>query len=217
MGEKIFTLVNKFRFEIFLITLSLTIFCLSVILYYKNNDPSPNAVLAVSTEKRVDSPRSIFVDINGSVNKPGVYKLEFGARIKDVITSAGGLATTADRGFVARNFNLSRLLVDQDKIYVPSIDDILGGQIIQTLHTVDLLRPQIQSTDASYSSYSEASNTKINLNTSLLAEIDQLPGVGEVLGQKIIDNRPYAEIDDLITKKVLGSSAVEKIKNLISF
>ena len=50
----------------------------------------------------------IKVEIKGAVNNPGVYELETGKRVEDVIKLSGGLKKDAD----VSNTNLSKNLVD---------------------------------------------------------------------------------------------------------
>jgi len=54
--------------------------------------------------------------------------------------------------------------------------------------------------------------TKININSALLSELDQITGVGPATAQKIIDNRPYNSLDDLLKVKGIGPATLEKIK-----
>src|SRR3989338_7405713 len=59
----------------------------------------------------------------------------------------------------------------------------------------------------------------ININTAGLAELETLPGVGPSVAQSIIDNRPYAAIEEVSKASGIGepgSSSYEKIKNLIT-
>ena len=62
----------------------------------------------------------------------------------------------------------------------------------------------------------EQSDLSVSINQATQDELEALPGVGPVSAQKIIDNRPYASIDELISKKVISSSTFEKIKELIT-
>ena len=61
----------------------------------------------IKNEGRVmdESRGKILVDVGGAVEKPGVYELEVGARIKDVLVMAGGLSAKADREWVEKNLN----------------------------------------------------------------------------------------------------------------
>lgn len=57
---------------------------------------------------------------------------------------------------------------------------------------------------------------KININTASLLELDSLPGIGLVYAQKIVSGRPYRQVLDLVTKKVVPLSLYGKIKDRIS-
>ncbi|OGY23252.1 MAG: hypothetical protein A2172_02675 [Candidatus Woykebacteria bacterium RBG_13_40_15] len=57
---------------------------------------------------------------------------------------------------------------------------------------------------------------KININTATEKELDSLPGIGPVRAEKIIENRPYESIEDLLNKKVLGEATFENIKDKIA-
>src|SRR3989344_5015802 len=59
----------------------------------------------------------------------------------------------------------------------------------------------------------------VNINTADLATLDTLPGVGPSIAQSIIDNRPYASIEEVSRAVGIGEpgfSSYEKIKDLIT-
>ena len=138
------------------------------------------------------------IDIGGSVVNPGVYDLPLGSRIQDAITIAGGLSESVDREFVAKSINLATKLSDGAKIYIPKIGESAKGATSTTGIT------------------GSAVTNQININSASEQELDSLPGIGSVTSQKIIAGRPYNSIEDLLSKKIVGSKVFEEIKEKIS-
>ncbi|MGB9743428.1 MAG: ComEA family DNA-binding protein [Minisyncoccales bacterium] len=52
----------------------------------------------------------------------------------------------------------------------------------------------------------------LDLNTASLEDLEKLTGVGPVIAQKIIDNRPFSSIDDLIKISGIGEVKLAAIK-----
>jgi len=216
---KRFKKLKRYRVEVFLLSLAFIISIISFILY--QNKPSDEANLneenQLSYNRENLRSEKIFVDIAGAVNNPGVYETTPEARLKDILNLAGGLSDQADKIFFQRNFNLARIVIDQEKIYVPSSWEINNGTFIESSRTLDYISPQniSQKENLIQDPYQQI-NEKINVNQSSIEELDSLPGVGKVTAQKIINNRPYQKIEELLTKKIVKKSTFEKIKDLIS-
>ena len=209
--------LKKYLLEIILLAVALIITITALVIYAKNNQPSLRASFAeVATKAEQDfgGQGKIFVDVSGAVKKPNLYQVDFGARIKQIIDKAGGLSDDADVIFFNRNFNLARIVTDQEKIYVPSIVEINNGIFIQNQLTLDYALPA--ETLAKEGSQQIEASSLINLNSGTIDELDQLPGIGQVTANKIITGRPYSTIDELLTKKVVNKSVFEKIKDLVS-
>lgn len=161
-------------------------------LEFEASSNSPQA----STSGAVAS--KIVVDIQGAVIKPGIYSLPQGSRIHDLVVASGGLSGEADRDWASKNLNLAMKLSDGQKIYIHRVgEQILDGASTSTISTTD-------------------ASALININSASLKELDTLPGIGPVTAQKILDQRPFASISDLLSKKTVSSSVFEKIKDKIT-
>lgn len=55
----------------------------------------------------------------------------------------------------------------------------------------------------------------IDINTATKEQLQNIPGIGDVYAQKIIDGRPYAKKDQLKWRKILPDSLYEKVKDRI--
>lgn len=163
--------------------------------------------------KKLD-PGKIAVEISGAVMFPDVYEVSPGARLKDILEKAGGLSNLADDLYVARNYNLAKFVGDQEKIYIPYTWDIIDGTFVEQTRILEYLNP-LYSQQLSNSTIKQSSNLKLSINTASSMELETLTGVGPVTAQKIIENRPYLGIEDLISKKVVNQSTFTNIKDNI--
>ena len=152
----------------------------------------------VLSENTTNTTAEILVDVEGAVIKPGVYRLPATARIKDALIAASGMSLDADREWVAKGVNLAQKLTDGAKVYIP--DKTQNSKF------------KVQN----YPGNDTDSSNQININNASLSELDSLPGVGAVTAQKIIDSRPYSDVSELLSKKIVGNSVFEKIKEKVT-
>lgn len=204
--------VRQYPVELILIGSAVCAILISTLLYFQSKDQVLGANNGVENEETEIHPlpqAKVFkVDIAGSVNKPDVYEVTPSARLKDLLVLAGGLSEDADKDYFYRNINRAQPLTDQEKIYIPSKQEVYNGLFHENEHSIVVLGPT--------TSYAEKPSTgKININTAVLSELMELSGVGTTTANKIISNRPYKSVNDLVTKKVLSQTIFNKIQDSI--
>ena len=73
--------------------------------------------------------------------------------------------------------------------------------------------------DATGSSESENKDGKVNINTATAKQLQLLPGIGEVIAQRIVDYRtesgPFKSVDDLLNVSGIGEKKFEQMKPYI--
>ena len=142
----------------------------------------------------------IFIHITGEVRNEGLYKLEEGARLDDLVKLAGGLKKDADM----RKINLSQKLVDQMRIHIYKV----GDEELSTNIIGDVIEN------------SNNTENKVNINEDSIEILVTLPGIGENRAQKIIEYREknrFNNIDDLKNISGIGDKIIEQIRDLIVF
>lgn len=168
-------------------------------------DPQPSGRVAdLSARPTAAQVTDIVVDIEGAVVRPGIHHLTAGSRVGDAITAAGGYSAQVDISAAAASLNLAEALKDGAKVHVP----VLGEAKVALGSTVPREPSSAQQT-----------GELINVNTATTEELDTLPGIGPVTAGKIIAARevtPFASVDDLLARQVVGAATLEKIRALVT-
>ena len=147
----------------------------------------------------------VVVDIQGAVVHPGVQRLPAGSRVGDAIAAAGGYGPRVDATRVAGELNLAAPVEDGDRIVVPARGDPPAGA-------------GGGATGGGESGGGESGGL-VDLNTATATELDALPGVGPVTAQKIIaarSEKPFATVDELRERKVVGAATFDKLLDLVT-
>lgn len=136
---------------------------------------------------------SVYVHVAGAVVAPGLYRLDAGARVVDVIAAAGGFVEDADEAAV----NLARPLSDGEQLVVPRVGE------------------QVESGGAG-----SAGDGRINLNTASAAELESLPRIGPAMAQRILDwrdaNGRFTSVEDLLAVPGIGDKMLEALRDLVT-
>lgn len=154
------------------------------------------------TEESVTDLSEYTAYICGEVKTPGVYRVNAGGRISELVEKAGGVTEDADMTSV----NLAREVTDGEQIIIGSLKSgaaSAGGE-------------QTPGAGAVVS----AEGSLVNINTADKARLMTLPGIGEVRAEAIIsyrnENGSFKTKEDI--KKVSGikEGSFEKIRDLIT-
>ncbi len=197
--ENIFNYVKNNYISLSVIAILVFFLIISTIFAKSNETIVEPVVIEKVVEKKVETETiaksMIYVDLKGEVAVPGVYQMEKGDRIIDVINIAGGFTIEAN----SMPINLSQKLKDQMVIIIPSIDSNQEELVIEP--------KKVQEDDG-----------LICLNTSTVAELTTLPGIGEARANDIIQYREthgFNEISDLLNVSGIGAATFANIKDLV--
>ena len=154
--------------------------------------------VVVSTDVPVENldvkPAEIFVHIVGEVASPGIYQLDSGSRIVDVVFAAGGFSKSADQASI----NLAREVTDGEQVVVFQVG----------------AAPQLPGTSPSNVS------SLISLNRATQSELENLPGVGPALAGRMIDwrkaNGGFKKKEDLLNISGIGDKLFAGIKDEVT-
>lgn len=173
-----------------------------------NNDDltvnsSKTAQKSTSKPTKTANSKWLIVDVEGAVNKPGVYRLLATARVYDAIQHAGGLTEQADTSAI----NQAQKLHDQSQVFVPDKNSSSTA-------------PNTAQTTAANSENSVTDTKTINLNTADVTELQNLPGVGPKKAELIIQYRQekgsFSKIEDLTEVQGIGEKTFAKIKSQLT-
>lgn len=175
------------KYKKYIITLVIVILSIiSIIMQEKNRQDSIN----INSQDISKMENKIAVYVTGAVKNPGVYYLDIGSRLDNLLDICGGVLENAD----IKNINLAKKLSDSDKIDIPVIKE-------ESLENEDI---------------EDDEKDKININTASETELMTLNGIGKSTAQKIIEYRKvqeFTEIEDLMEVQGIGESKFNNVKD----
>ncbi len=181
------------------------------ICYFYNEPVDKNIdspVAFVNVEETTIEDKHFYVDIKGSVNKPGVYFVSEGMIVNDVIELAGGLKKNA----YTDNINLSLKLKNEMVIYVSNKSE-MTSTTKQTLNDAKIIE-QSKTVDNN-----SITNRLVNINTASIDELLTVSGIGKSKAEAIITYRQkekFKTIEDIKNVSGIGDALFEQIKSSIT-
>ena len=172
----------------------------------------------IISEKKEESNEYIYVDIKGSVNKEGVYKVINGTRVFDLIKTAGGLKEDANTRFI----NLSKILNDGEVVVIYSNGEIEEAKKSDIIYVETPCVCEKVENDAclNESINNSDSNSLININNATKEQLETLSGIGESKATAIIEyrnnNGKFNKIEDILNVSGISETIFNKIKGLIT-
>lgn len=213
----------------YLLTLILVLFLFAIMGYFKekNEEISTKSIKKLSNvSKKTSNLKTLFVDVKGAVNAPGVYELEDGKRVIDAINLAGGFSDKAD----TINVNLSKKLTDEMFIVIYTKQEIYNYKKSNETSNIncasfECVCPDVKN-DACIEKNLKAennkkeANNKVSINNATKEDLMSLTGIGESKANAIInyrnENGLFKQIEDIKNVSGIGDSVFEKIKNNIT-
>lgn len=187
---------NKKIFLLFIIILIIAIIIISKHEIFKNENLIKEDIFVEEDNKNSSiEKQNIKVHIIGEINKSGLYELDEGSRVYDLILLAGGETENAN----LNKINLAYELSDGEQVYIPSIFD--------------------ENNEYSDNKISSSSG-KININKATLEDLQTISGVGPSLAQKIISyrtsNGKFSSLEELKNVSGIGDKKFESIKEYLT-
>jgi competence protein ComEA len=161
---------------------------------FRGESPAP---AAAPLNLRAEPPptRKVVVHVVGQVYKPGLYSLPEGSRVDDAIKRAGGPKPKAALALV----NLAAPVADGQQVVVPS-----NREAAQAL---------------AGGSMAGGAGGPVHLNSATLDQLDELPGIGPVTAQKILDYRSehgaFGSVEELDAVPGIGPATLDELRDLV--
>ena len=151
-----------------------------------------SSVGGTTTLGQVAVVESVFpVYVSGWVATPGVVEVDEGSIVADAVEAAGG----ALEGALLDTINLARPLVTGDHVQIPGPGD------------------------SAVAAPGQEESGLISPNRADASQLEELPGVGPVLAERIVAHReangPFQAVEDLLDVPGIGEAKLSAIRDLI--
>lgn len=162
--------------------------------------------------------KTVRVQVSGAVLEPGIYDVPASCRVEEAIAVAGGLTENAD----SERVNLVRKVRDGMQIRVPVQK---AARTNRTQRKNAQAESGLGESASGKSSSAKAGSGKKNnqmprvrINSASASELQQLPGIGPALAQRIVETRKggrFTSADDLLRVPGIGKAKLAKLRDYV--
>lgn len=177
----------------------------------------PQSAQGAVTSKAVQA-KTVRVQVSGAVLEPGIYDLPASCRVEEAIAAAGGMTENAD----SERVNLVRKVRDGMQIRVPVQK---AARTSRTQRKSAQAKSGLGASTTKKSSSTRAGAEKNNsavqivrINSASAGELQQLPGIGPALAQRIVATRNsgrFASAEDLLRVPGIGKAKLAKLRDYV--
>lgn len=162
--------------------------------------------------------KTVRVQVSGAVLEPGIYDVPASCRVEEAIAAAGGLTENAD----SERVNLVRKVRDGMQIRVPVQKAALTSRTQRkNAQAKSGLGESASGKSGSVKAGSGRNNSimqSVRINSASVSELQQLPGIGPALAQRIIETRSggrFNSVEDLLRVPGIGKAKLAKLRNYV--
>lgn len=169
------------------------------------------------TSKAVQA-KTVRVQVSGAVLEPGIYDVPANCRVEEAIAAAGGMTENAD----SERVNLVRKVRDGMQIRVPVQKAARTSRTQRK--SAQAKSGLVESASKKYGSAKASSGRNnsmmqnVRINSAGVSELQQLPGIGPALAQRIVDIRSrgrFASVEDLLRVPGIGKAKLAKLRDYV--
>jgi len=162
--------------------------------------------------------KTVRVQVSGAVLEPGIYDVPASCRVEEAIAAAGGLTENAD----SERVNLVRKVRDGMQIRVPvqkaARKSSTRGRKSQVNAGLDGSTTKKSGSNRAGAGKNNSAVQSVRINSASVSELQQLPGIGPALAQRIVETRNsgrFSSAEDLLRVPGIGKAKLAKLRNYV--
>lgn len=154
------------------------------------------------------APEQLIVHVAGAVDQPGIVELPGGARVHEALEAAGGAQGDAALDVL----NLAAEVQDGSLLTVPTQQEVADG---------DFSTAKEEGGPGQSGATSDGVGSRVDLNHAQAAELEDLPGIGPALSERIVTHREqhgsFESLEDLAAVSGVGPAVLADLEDLVTW